>query len=135
VTISDVFEAPLALPADSKGERERGRAPARDMVTDGDLAVPSVARRAASAVRDDLHSAWLWDAHGPSLRQLWQTRIPTLEQVPGENPVLHKAWIGYNHIALLVIVPALFALWVACHPARLLYVLPIAVPLTALWLL
>jgi len=133
VTISDVFEASAALVEGKKGGRERGRAHVRTMVTEGDVAGLSRARRLVRAVAADLTSAWLWDAHGPSPRSMWRTRIPALEQVPGENTVLRAAWVAYNHVVLLALVPLMFAFWVLCHPARLLYAAPIAAPLSALW--
>jgi hypothetical protein len=45
------------------------------------------------------------------------------------------AWTVFNHAALLVLVPLLFAAWVLCHPARLIYAAPVAVVLTTLWLI
>ena len=91
-------------------------------------------RDVVGAVVADLTGSWLWDAHGLTVRSLWEQRIPAIEQVPGENTVLRAVWTAFNHAMLLVLVPLLFTVWVLCHPARLLYVAPVAAPLIALWI-
>lgn len=134
MTISDVFEAPVALTAPEKGGRERGRAPAKDMVTDGDVLVASRARRIKDTVLADVRGAWLWDAHGLTLRSLWDQRLPAIERVPAENRALRGAWVAYNHTVLAVIVPALFVLYLLGHPARFLLAAAVAAPVLAIWL-
>lgn len=138
MTMSEIFDGPAASAAEKsrkKGGRERGRARVRPMVTEGDIGVAVKVRAAGAIVADDLRSAWLWQSAGPTPAQLWATRIPAIDRVPGENKALHAAWVGYNHAALAVLFPLMFAFWVACHPARLLYALPIAAPIAALWLI
>lgn len=141
MTIADAFEGVIPPPAATKNHTavlERPAAPADDPVpvaaVSTRLGVTTRLKTAGARVTADLTSAWLWDAHGPSPCSLWQTRIPALEQVPGENAALRGAWIAYNHAVLPVLVPLMFAFWVLCHPARLLYAAPIAAPLLALWL-
>lgn len=94
--------------------------------------------RRASGVRAamiaDVRGAWLWDAHGLTVRSLWEQRIPALERVPAESRALQAGWVAYNHAALVVLAPALFALYLLGHPARTLLAAAVAAPLTALWI-
>ncbi len=96
---------------------------------------PSRLARMGQAVAADWRGAWLWDAHGITIRNLWERRIPDLDAVPAANRGLWIAWCVYNHAALVALTPLLFLVWVLCHPARLIYAAPVAAPLITLWAL
>lgn len=144
MTVSDLFDVPppaeplTATPRQAADTRPRVRA--RVAPTDSDSnqsAQPAAAawiRSRADAVRDDWANAWLWDAEGMTVRRLWETRIPDRTAVPGENRGLWVAWCVYGHAALIAVVPLLFAAWVLCHPARLLYTTPFVLSGLAVWL-
>ncbi len=141
MTIADAFEdvLPRAPAPEKPSSREAEPAPVETTAAPASetrLKV-TLAERATDfghAVAADFQGAWVWDAHGPSVRELVSSRLPAVERVPAESRALWAAWIAWNHLALAVIIPALFACWVLCHPARVLYLLPIAVPMAALWL-
>lgn len=134
MTVSEVIAARAASVADGEGAGARARARVIESVTDGDREAPSWLFNATSTVADDWRNAWLWDAEGITVRNLWAARMPSLEDTPGEVRALWLAWLVYNHAVLAAVVPLLFVAWVLCHPARLLYTAPVAVPLTLLWL-
>lgn len=145
MTIAEVFEAVIpAKPASvpTAPTLEPAAKPAGPVLAPApeDVAAPTLGlvvgvRDAVTAVADDLKGAWLWDAAGPTVRTLVQHRIPAVELVPGENGALRAVWVAYNHVALALLIPLMFACWVLAHPARLLYALPVAAPIAALWLL
>ena len=95
---------------------------------------PSWLSTVGSGIAADWSGAWLWDARGVTIRALWDNRIPDRDAVPGANRVLWAAWCAYNHAAVAVLSPLLFAAWVLCHPGRLIYAAPVAAALIALWL-
>jgi hypothetical protein len=138
-TIADAFEGVITRPVSPAPALAGTRAvePRVTEVPDDQTgtAGPSWLTRTRAAVTDDVRGAWLWDAHGPSIRDLLQHRAPAIERVPGENKALHAAWTAYNHAVLVLLIPLMFVFWAASHPARLLYALPIAAPITALWLI
>ncbi|MEU4558486.1 hypothetical protein AB0F72_08850 [Actinoplanes sp. NPDC023936] len=110
---------------------------ATDRTYDADVATesgPSWLGAAGTAVAADFRDAWLWDAEGVTVRALWEQRIPDREQVAAANAGLWAAWCVYNHIALAVITPLLFVAWMLAHPARLLYLTPLAVAGITIWL-
>jgi hypothetical protein len=137
MTMSDIFDAPAAVVApraEKKGAGERGRAPARDRVTDRDPAVASRARRVKDAVVSDVANAWPIRSHAPSAYDLWQTRIPALADVPGENRALRGAWVVFNHVALAVSLLLSVPLFLLGHPARALLAAAVIAPLLLIWL-
>jgi hypothetical protein len=134
VTVSDMLAPPAPAAAETKGGDARARVRESHSVTDGDRSSPSWLVNAKTAVVADWRGAWLWDAHGITVRNLWETRVPHLDDVPAANRGLWIAWCVYNHVALLLLVPLLFTAWMLAHPARLIYAAPIAAPLTLLWL-
>ena len=135
MTVSDLFAVPATATSvqiddrEGAGTRARVRAKIPDTRSDSNLVV-----RAGRTVAGDWAGAWLWDADGLTIRSLWEQRIPDIARVPAENRLLWAAWVGFNHLMLPVIVPLLFLAWVLGHPARLLYLTPIAAGLAAIWL-
>lgn len=138
MTVSDLFDVAVAPPAaahvEEKGGGTRARVHARVPATVSDDKVVVRTGGLRSTIIADFRSSWLWDAHGLTVRSLWAQRIPDIESAPGASQALRVGWVAYNHAALAVLVPLLFAAWLLGHPARLLYAAPIAVALLAIWL-
>lgn len=145
MTVTDLFDraeagkprAPAAKPSETAPERVQARRAHVRAIVEAPPAISKTSGRAArirSTVASDWHNAWLWDAQGLTVRGLWEDRIPDLDQTAAGNAALRAAWITYNHVALLILVPLLFAAWVLGHPARLLYATPLAALIPAIWL-
>ena len=138
MTVSEIFSAPVSSPsaaeAETKGGDTQGRVHARIPATLSSGKVVSRTGRIKAVVVADFRRSWLWDEHGPTLRNLIGDLMPAADRVPVEHSALRWAWIAYNYLTLGALVPLLFACWVLGHPARLLYVAPVAAPLIALWI-
>jgi hypothetical protein len=94
---------------------------------------------AAKVMWSDLRESWWLPASVPTVVEVWKTRWPDRDVVPGESEVLYTAWAVYNHTLVLptvavfnllvgVLTPVMFVLR---HPARLALALLIAGALTA----
>jgi hypothetical protein len=139
VTVSDLFDLPVKpkpVPeTESKGTDTSARdARARIPATQSDGKVVGRAGRIKAVVVTDFKRSWLWDERGPTIRNLIANLMPAAERVPTGHAGLRWAWIAYSYLTFVALVPLLFACWVLCHPARLLYLAPVAAPLFALWI-
>lgn len=134
--------AAAAAPVDSpEAAPEKARVHAR-MRARGYRSLP-VAGKVGDLARTagaDLRSAWWTPASLPTLAQAWAERMPDRDRVPGNNAVLYRGWVAYNHsialavpaLALVVVgllTPVVFA---ARHPARLGLAVVISIPLIVL---
>jgi hypothetical protein len=139
VTVSELFDIPVKPKSVPENESKGTDTSARDAratvpTTQGDRKVVSRTGRIKAVVAADFKQSWLWDEHGPTIRNLIDNLMPAADRVPAEHSALRWAWVAYSFLVLVALVPLLFACWVLCHPARLLYVAPVAVPLIALWI-
>ncbi len=82
------------------------------------IRVAARARSAAKTAGSDVAGAWVWRGSSPTLRDLWQQRIPALDRVPGESKPLHVAWVVGNHAALPLVGYLNLLSWALQHPAR-----------------
>lgn len=130
MTISDVFAAaaPAAERSDSP-EAAAGRVRVHARMRARGYRSLSVVRKivdVAAVVWADLRSAWWTPVSLPTLRQAWAARMPDRDRVPGDNALLYRGWVAYNHSVALAVPALALALvglltplvWAARHPAR-----------------
>jgi hypothetical protein len=92
------------------------RARASVNVTDGDG--KGWAGGLLHQVVDDAQEWWVLVERPPSLRELWQTRMPDRLRVPGDSGILYGGWVVWNHLRLIPAALAFALLVLSTHPAR-----------------
>jgi hypothetical protein len=121
VTISDAFAAanPAAMPDGSPAvPQERAGVHAR-MRARGyrSLSVLGKVHGWGAVAWADLRAAWWTPQSLPTLQQAWAGRMPDRERVPGDNALLYRGWVFYNHTvglavpaAVLIVLAVLIAI-------------------------
>ncbi len=128
MTLSDAFGvAPVVAAEPVRPVRRPDVAQVHARMRARDVSVPRVTAR-LKTVGADVGSAWWLPASLPTLSAAWADRVPDRSRVPGDNAVLYRGWVGYNHtvglaapaVALAVVGVLAPLVWIARHPARLL---------------
>ncbi len=127
MTFSDAFAAEEAAAAVPKRRLRPSNAGVGPRARARGTSVPRVTAR-LKTIGADVVSAWWLPASLPTLSAAWADRTPDRSRVPGDNTVLYRGWLVYNHTVGLAVPAAALAVvgvltplvWVARHPARLL---------------